>query len=107
MLRDLNTKTEVTAASETWLGSYGSKWRIQRRAAFSGRTTSGTDKLYQTTFVSDDLAEVAGEILKVCAGRPGLTCTNKNGPDTDIIAELGKVGVYYDHETMRLSGTPK
>ncbi len=103
MLRFLTTKSDVDNATEDFLGSYGSKWRLQRRAAFSGRTTSGTDMLYQTTFVGS-LGECASEIMRVCTLRPKLTCTNMAGPQSDIIAALAEIGVHY--ADGRLSGAP-
>src|SRR5271166_4448542 len=84
-MRFVSTMQEVTNATEEYLGSYGSKWRIQRRSAFTGRTTGGTDRLFQTTFVGS-LAEVAGEIMRVCALRPKLTCTNAKGPESAIVS---------------------
>ncbi len=103
MLRELHTAQDVKDASEPFIGSYLSKWRIQRTASFSGRTGRGSDKLSQTTFVGD-LSEVAAEIIRVCATRPGLTCTNKNGPDADIVSALAAIGVHY--ADGRLSGDP-
>ncbi len=104
-LRFLTTTQEVTDASEPFIGSYGSKWRIQPRAMFSGRATSGTDRLYQTTFIGD-LSDVAAEIMRVCVLRPKLTCTNMKGPSADIVKALADIGVHYDVESMRLTGEP-
>ncbi len=106
MLRQLFTMSEVKAAPETFIGSYDNLWRLQRTKGFSGRTTSGTDTLSQTTFVSDDIGEIAAEILRVVARRPKVVCTNKDGPTADIVAALNAVGVYYDHDTKQISGQP-